>query len=363
MANKKFTVAEMSKGFAKKGFKVNVKTLDEYEPLDIINDTIDTTSASLNTIISGSPFGGVPKGKVTGVYGPSGCGKSFIVGRIAAMGQQAGITPIIVDTENAWTSNAEGYGLDMTEAWKIDGSVIEDVRNDIIATINELDKFREQGAEFMVIIDSLKGLRCAKEVRDVGDNKDAADMGQRAKAMSGMMTAVHDECCKKRNITFIWTNHIMADPNNPLSAIQSMPGGFSIKFLSDVIIQMRRNEARNDDKNEYEKDIVGETSKDVLRNLGATIPIEAVKQRFIHPFIKSHMYISYSKGILRYSGMFDLAKEYGVIVGDRTYALSDGTKLGWKKDILANDEMWQNTILPVLDPILQKELGFGSGTV
>jgi len=363
MANKKFTVAQMSKGFAKKGFTVDVKTLDEYEPLDVINDTIDTTSASLNTILTGSHQGGVPKGRCTGFYGPSGCGKSFVVGRIASVAQSQGITPIIVDTENAWTRNAEGYGLDLEEAWKIEGSVIEDVRNDVIQIIKELDQYRDQGAEFMVIIDSLKGLRCAKEVRDVDDAKDASDMGTRAKAMSSMMSTIHDECCKKRNITFIWTNHIMGDPSNPLSAIQAMPGGMMIKFISDIIVQMRRQEAKNDDKNIYERDIVGDNSADVVRNLGAIAPIEAIKQRFVHPFIKTYMYISYAKGILPYSCMFDFAKEYGVIIGSQTYALQDGTKLGYKKNFINDEAVWKEKILPVLDPILQKALGFGSGMV
>ena len=128
-----------------------------------------------------------------------------------------------------------------------------------------------------------------------------------------------------------------------------MPGGKAPWYFSSAIVMMRRKE---------EKD---ESDVKMIRNKGALLPIECVKQRFIRPNLKAEMRIDYSIGLDRYHGLFDIAKELGVIVGNRSYSLSDGTKLGFKKEILGNTKLWESTILPVLDPIMMAEFSFGSG--
>ena len=101
-------------------------------------------------------------------------------------------------------------------------------------------------------------------------------------------------------------------------------------------------------------------SKNLVRNIGAKVPIEAVKQRFIRPFLKSEMTISYANGIERYSGLFELGRAYNVIQGAKTYNLPDGTKLGWKKNWLHDEKVWEEMIIPVLDPVIRDSFTFGS---
>ena len=347
---KKFTAAGIAKKLNSAKFKLEVETLDNYEKLDIEKGTIDTGSASMNSIISGSPIGGVPIGKTTGFYGRSGCGKSYIIGKTVASAQKMGFIPLIVDTENAWNANAEGYGLDISECIRINGRVIENVRNTIVKAVKALDEEITAGLKLIVVIDSLAGLRSAKEVKDVEDSKDAADMGQRAKAMKTLFSTLNDEL-GERNITFLWTNHMIADPGQQFkSSVEKMPGGFTIVFLSDIIIGMKRVEIGDEDS--------GKDS--TVRNSGARIPIECIKQRFICPFRKASMLIDYKTGLDRYYGLFDIAMEFGVITGNRTYALKDGTKLGYRKAIEADPYLWKNIIIPALDPVIREEYGFGS---
>lgn len=347
---KKWTAQDvLSKLASKSSVDLDVVSLDTFEKLDIEHDTIDTNSATLNAIICGSANGGVPIGRTTGLYGVSGCGKSFVIGMVIANAQKKGIVPILVDTENAWTAFAESLGIDIKECLKIQGSIIEGVRNDIVKLIKQFDdELRSGELKFMVIIDSLAGLRSAKEVKDVESDKDASDMGHRAKAMKSLFVTLNDELAS-RNVTFLWSNHCIDDPSAFLpSSIQKMPGGKAIWYFTDVIIGMRRKEVKNDE------------SSGIKRNVGAIIPIEAVKQRFVNPFIKAQTYINYEKGLDRYYGLFDIARELGVIQGNRTYTLSDGTKLGYRKDIESNPDLWDNTILPVLNPKLMSYFTFGS---
>jgi RecA/RadA recombinase len=348
----KFTAKSLLAKLKSSKISLDITTLDEYEELDIENGTMDTKSASMNSIISGSPKGGVPIGRITGFYGGSGCGKSFIIGATVASFQENGYVPIIVDTENAWHSNASGSGIDPEGCLKVEGRIIEQVKFDIVKIVKGLDAEIKDGLKLVVAIDSIAGLRSIKEVKDVDADNAATDMGQRAKAIRSLFSTLNDEL-GQRNITFLWTNHRMQDPSQTFrSSIEKMPGGEAIIYYSDVIIGMKRVEVANTDS--------GKDS--TSRNMGAEIRIEAVKQRFVAPFMRSNMYIGYKGGMERYHGLWDMAREYGVITGNRSYTLSDDTKIGYRKDAEYNNELWETKIIPLLDPVIRQKFRFGDDT-
>lgn len=334
----------------KKDLKIEVETL-ELETLDLSKDVIDTGSATINAIVSGSAYGGIPMGRITGFYGPSGCGKTFVMGQTVGNAQKQGFIPIIVDTEGAWDARAQSFGIDISSAIIIHEEVIENVRNTLVAIIDKYEDAIEAGElKLMIVIDSLGGLKSQKEVDDANAGKTASDMGSRAKAMFGIFRGLTNKL-RKSNIPLLWANHCMDDPAalRP-SAIQKMPGGKSIWYFTSVIVMMRRRE----DKNEEDDKI------DFFRNKGASIPVECVKQRYVRPFLKCETYIDYDYGLKRYAGLFEIGKGLGVITGSRTYELPDGTKLGYRKNLINDDKLWENTILPVLDPVIQRTFAFGS---
>ena len=349
----KYTAKALCKKLQGAKYKIDIDTLDKYEALSIEDGTIDTGSASMNAIISGSPIGGVPIGKTTGFYGGSGCGKSFIIGSTVGNFQKAGYIAIVVDTESAWNSNASAMGVVVKDCMKLSCTIIEELRNTIISPVKALDAELSQGLKLVVAIDSLAGLRSAKEVNDVDEGKSASDMGQRAKALKGMFVALTAEL-RKRNITLLWTNHRIGDPSQSFkSSIEKMPGGEALIFFSDVIVGMKRVEVAD----------VDSSKDDTSRNMGARIPIECVKQRFISPFNKLNMFIGYEDGLIRYYGLWDIAREYGVIDGKLTYTLSDGTKLGYRKTAEADEQLWKDVIIPVLDPVIRNNFKFGIKTL
>lgn len=347
MSKARICASDILKGISK-DLNIEATTL-ESEVMDINTDFLDTGSATLNAILSGSTKGGIPLGKITGFYGPSGCGKSFVIGKSIASAQAKGYIPIVIDTEGTWDVRASGWGVDVANCILIQHDIIEEIRNQISQIIDKYSVELKNGdVKFMIILDSIGGLICLKESKDVETDNNASDMGTRAKVLRTLFRVLTTKCSKHR-IPFVWSNHCYDDPSAFMpSAIQKMPGGKAPWYFSSVIVMMRRKESKN------------EESKTIQRNTGAVIPIECVKQRFVIPFIKAEMSINYGTGLNRHYGLFEMAQEYDVIQGSRTYNLADGTKLGYKKDIINNTKLWEETILPILDPVLQKELGFGS---
>jgi len=354
MAKKRIMAKDIIKRINKK-LGITVKSLMD-ETLDLTTDVMDTGSYAMNSILTGDINGGVPIGKITGFYGPSGCGKTFVIGQTIGNAQKMGYIPIVVDTESTWDERARGFGIDPENTILInDIMVIEDLRNKLSAVIKDTiaenkEAFDAGELKLLLVIDSLGGLRAAKEIKDVAEGKDAADMGTRAKAMFGLFREL-TPLCGVNKIPFMWTNHCMDNPAamHP-EAIQKMPGGKSIWFFSSCIVMMRRREEKNEDNE------IGTFA----RNKGATIPIECVKQRYVRPFLRAEMYIDYSRGIDKYSGLFDWAKDLGVIIGSRTYELADGTKLGYRKAIEKDAKLWEDTILPVLNKSINDNFGFGT---
>lgn len=350
MAKKKFTTADMLKDL-NKDLDIELTTL-EAEELCLETDFIDTGSATMNSILSGSTKGGVPIGKITGLYGPSGCGKSFIIGKTIGSAQAKGFIPIVIDTEGTWDARAKAFGVDVKECMVYQIDVIEDIRNFMKQTVSKYETQLEDGSiKLMFVLDSIGGLVCQKEVDDMAKGSSATDMGTRAKALRTLFKAVKT-IFAKYGIPFVWSNHCYDNPAAFCpSAIQNMPGGKSPWYFSSAIVMMRRKELKD------------EEGSSMFRNAGAEIPIECVKQRFVRPFIKSKTHIGYDNGLSRYYGLFEIALELGVIVGNRTYELADGTKLGYKKAIIDDAKLWEDMILPILDPKIREKFGFGSADV
>ena len=355
---RKFLASDLVKTF-QKDFDCEVKTLAS-DPINVETDCLDTGSDMLNALISGSTVGGIPIGKMTGLYGPSGCGKTFIVAKAVADGQKKGFIPIVIDTEATWDSRASAFGVDVTNCVVIQEDVIEVLKNKLVNKIAELSEVLESGdLKLMIILDSIGGLSCQKEVTDIEKGKDTTDMGTRAKSLRTFLKAMIKPC-DKYNIPFIWTNHCYDNPAAlTRSAIQNMPGGKAPWFYSSIIVMMRKNALKD----------VSKGKDSIFRNKGSIIPIECVKQRYVRPDIKGKMYIDYDHGLHRYYGLFEVAKELGVIEGNRTYRLVNGDdeskwiKLGYQKDILNDYALWKDTIIPILDPIIRKEFSFGSSNV
>ena len=331
--------------------------LSEENSLSIVSDWIDTGSYALNAIFSGSVYGGVPVGRITGFSGPSGAGKTLIINKIIANAQKKGYFAAIWDTEAAVDrQSAEGVGIDPKRVKYYPVETVEDCRNQVATFLDKIIAANDPNLKVIIAIDSLGNLASAKELRDVAEGKDAADMGTKAKAMKSMMRALTFKAAKAR-VPILFTNHIYDNPTSLYpELVKKQSGGSGPVYLASLLVQLAtRNEKI--DKNE-DQEAIG-----VAHNVsGVTLSAMTVKNRFVPPFLKAELYNNFRTGLTRYAGLADMAIAMGVVTGDKSYML--GTeKIGYRKNWENDTEFWDKKALPLLEQTLKEKVCYGSSYI
>jgi RecA/RadA recombinase len=349
------------------------KVLDDLNPdasflnentLSQVNSWIDTGCLALNAIISGSLYGGIPSGRLTGFSGPQACGKTYIINKIIANAQKEGRYAVVFDTENAVDKDtAEALGCDPSKIKYCPVETVEQCRNQVSAFLDSVIE-KNLKSKFIIAIDSLGNLVSTKEMNDVAAGKEAMDMGTRAKGLKSMMRVLTLKAAKA-DTPIIFSNHIYANPADMYpSLIKQQSGGSGPLYLASVLVQMAvKNEKASGGQNSN-KDAVDDIvpiAKDIN---GITLRTLTIKNRFAPPFLEVEMYLNFKNGLGRYSGLLDMALGYGVIIQNGpTFALADGTKLGYYKSWRQDKDVWENKILPELEKKLQIELKYKKETI
>jgi RecA/RadA recombinase len=331
--------------------------LSEENSLSIVNDWIDTGSYALNAIFSGSLYGGVPVGRITGFSGPSGAGKTLIINKIIANAQKKGYFAAVWDTEAAVDrQSAEGVGIDPKRVKYYPVETVEDCRNQIATFLDKIIAAKDPNLKVIIAIDSLGNLASAKELRDVTEGKDAADMGTKAKAMKSMMRALTFKAAKAR-VPILFTNHIYDNPTSMYpELVKKQSGGSGPVYLASLLVQLAtRNEKI--DKNEDQESI------GVAHNVsGVTLSAMTVKNRFVPPFLKAELYNNFRTGLSRYAGLADMAIAMGVVTGDKTYSLG-ADKIGYRKNWENDVEFWDKKALPLLEKAFKEKVCYGNAVI
>jgi recombination protein RecA len=340
------------------------KILDDLNPdaafldensLSNVTEWIDTGCMALNAIISGSLYGGIPMGRITGFAGPQACGKTLMVNKIMANAQKKGMHVVYFDTENALDKGtAENLGCDSSKIKHCPIEIIEDCRNQMVKFLKTVIEKGLQG-KVIIAIDSLGNLISAREAKVIEDGKDSADMGARAVSLKSMLRAI-THAAAKANCPIVFTNHTYDNPGALYpTLVKSQSGGSGPLYMSSVLLQMSTKQervSRSDNKNAT--DDTTPLSKDIN---GLTMRALTTKNRFIPPFLECEMYLNFKSGISKYSGLLEMAEGYGVLTkqGHR-YVLGEEV-LGFYKDFKDDENVW-NKILPKLEEKLQTELKF-----
>ena len=324
--------------------------------LSSVIEWIDTGSYALNAIISGSLYGGIPMGRLTGFVGPESCGKTLMVNKIMANAQQKkGMHIAYFDTEGALDENtAKRLGCDTSKIKHVPSEVTEDCRNQIVKFLDIVIEKGLQG-KVLLAIDSLGNLITAQEKKKIQEGSDTPDMGNRAKALKSMMRAITHSAAKA-NCPVVFTNHIYDDPSqlHP-TAIKKQAGGSGPLYMASVIVQMAKKAERAEDSKN--KDSNTETTLLSKGINGLTLRALTTKNRFVAPFLEIEMYLNFKTGLNKYSGLIEMAEGYGVVEKAGHRYVFNGETLGFFKDWKDNDEIW-GKILPVLEQKLQVALAF-----
>jgi len=321
--------------------------------LSNVTSWIDTGCMVLNAIISGSLYGGVPKGRITGFSGPSAAGKTFIINKILAHAQKDGLTPVIFDTEAAIDKGSTtGVGLDPSKVKYVPVQTVEACRNQISAFIDSVVEANMQG-KFIISIDSLGNLASQKELDDTEKGKSAMDMGTRAKGLKSMMRLLTFKAAQA-GITILFSNHTYDDPSAMYpTLVKAQSGGKGPVYLSSVLVQLAKRDEKHD-KTNTDDEILPEANK----VSGTTLRALTVKNRFIPPFLEGEMYLNFRKGLDKYSGLKEMAVNHNVIVQTgSTFQLPDGKKLGYYKNWKNDEGVWEQ-ILPELEKKLKESYSY-----
>ena len=344
----------VDKAFAKlQKLNSNATTLEK-NTLSNVTEWIDTGCLVLNSILSGSLYGGVPKGRITIFAGDSGCGKTFILNKILAHAQQKGMVPVIFDTEVAVENEgAENVGLDTSNVKYVPVDTVESCRNQIMTFLDEVEKEPELHGKFIISIDSLGNLASEKEINDANANKGAMDMGLRAKQLKSMMRIITYKAAVT-GTTVIASNHTYADPGalHP-TLVKQQAGGSGPVYMASILVQMAAKKEKTD---------AGNTNDEALiesRNYsGVTLRMLTVKNRFIPAFLQGEAYLNFKTGLEKYSGLKDIAVSHGIIQQNgSTYSMGE-KKLGYYKNWRNDEETWSN-VLPKLESSISEKYRYG----
>jgi RecA/RadA recombinase len=297
-------------------------------------DWISTGNYTLNYLISGDFFKGVPMGKVTVFAGESGAGKSYICsGNLIRHAQEQGIYVVLVDSENAldeaWL-HALGVDTGEDKLLKLNMAMIDDVAKTITEFVAEYKAMPEgERPKVLFVVDSLGMLLTPTDVNqfEAGDLK--GDMGRKPKAL----TALVRNCVNmfgNLNIGLVATNHTYAsqdmfDPDDKIS------GGQGFIYASSIVVAMRKLKLKLDEDGNKTSTVNG---------IRASCKI--MKTRYAKPFESVHVQIPYATGMSPYSGLFDMLEEKGSLKREGNsylYTTKDGEILkamrkGWTNELL-----------------------------
>ena len=336
--------------------KMNVDSAPLSEnALSIVSDYIDTGSYSLNAIISGSVYKGIPKGRITGISGPSGAGKSLIINQIIANAQKKDpdLWAVVWDSENAFDAQmAKNLGVNVERVRHCPIECVEDCRNQMSKFLDNIAADKTLHGKVLIALDSLGNLASTKELADAAAGKDSMDMGTRARGIKSMMRVLSNKCAKT-GTTFVFSNHTYDDPSSLFpSLIKNQSGGKAPIYLASVLVQLALKQEKTDSKDTEEIIPLANRVK------GITMRALTIKNRFVPPFLESVIYLNFKSGLYKYAGLLEMALAYNVIQQSGSIYHMGDEKLGFYKNWKDDKKLWEENIIPKLNIILEKELAF-----
>lgn len=301
-------------------------------------DWISLGNYTLNYLVSGSFYRGIPMGKVSVLAGESGAGKSYIAsGNVIKNAQEQGIFVVLIDTENALDETwLQPLGVDTSpdKLLKLNMAMIDDVAKTISLFMKDYKALPDgERPKILFVVDSLGMLMTPTETAqfDKGDMK--GDMGRKAKALKALVT----NCVNmfgSYNVGLLATNHTYAsqdmfDPDDKIS------GGSGFVYASSIVIAMKKLKLKEDEDGNKVTDV-----------RGIRAACKVVKSRYAKPFEQVHVKIPWDGGMDPYSGLVELFEKSGKLVkqGNRLRYVSPITG----KEIIEFRKNWTGEKLDVV---------------
>lgn len=313
--------------FAEDGNYVNLNEVD-----NSVKDWVDTGNYALNFVISNSFFGGYPCGRVTTIEGLKSTGKSMLLG--SALRDPSVEMGIVFESEGGGFSREilNFMGVDVSkvrqkkirsyDCFKVDKSGnIEAIKD---AEYSPDNKLHESGliwntqkvldilvqnkpkGKFILGVDSLANISSAKELSG------SLDMGKRNQ-LSNKFFRIFDSAFDKFNVACILTNKMYTDIGaGEYEEKYISAGGVSVEYNSSVIVRLENVAISN----YLSADEIKTEKENMKTSRGASvvaIQVKINKSRFGTYGRRAILLLDFNKGLIRNSGVFNIAKEYDLL--------------------------------------------------
>lgn len=303
------------------------------------SEQIITEIPLLNIALGGDVESGIEPGVIT-IAGPSKHFKTSYGLKMCKAFQDKYSDGLIIYIDSEFGSPPKylsKFGLDTDRIIHIPVDTVECLKTETVRQLNEI----ERGDHVMIFIDSAGGLGSEKEIADAESGDVKADF-TRAKELNSFYRIIIPKV-NMRSIPCIIINHTYKTIE--MFAKDKLKGGEGGIYASNVIWFIGRSQDTNGQSG-VKKELYGYTF---------TITID--KSRYIKEGSKFPITVHWDKGILKYSGMGELAEEFGIVESGKigysgawVYADREtGEELKIEKDKAMFDDVWWNRILTQTD--------------
>lgn len=268
------------------------------------DDFIPTNVPILNLAFTGSFKGGMPASGITMVAAPPKHFKTnFMLELLKGyqdkmQAEKKEYFIVLYDSEKGYTPEYfENAGIDMNFIDHRFITSVEEWRTDIANLVEDIN----EGDNVLIAVDSIGMLPSRKETADAISGSDAADM-TRAKQLKSVFRIITPHICKK-NIPTVIINHSYQTMD--LYGKEVAAGGRGAQYAGHTLWFITKA-----------KEMDGKVQE------GFVFTIKAGLSRYVKENASFPVTAEFGKGIEKYSGIFDIAKELGFIVSP---------KMGWYK--------------------------------
>ena len=308
---------------------------------------IGTGSYSLNALLSGSIYGGLPNNKVTALAGEPSTGKTFYAINIVRQflkDNQKGFV-FYFESESAISKQMlDDRGVDTKRIAIVPVATIQEFRTQAIKI---LDSYMEKkdAPPMLFVLDSLGNLSTEKEIQDMSDGKDTRDM-TRAQLIRGAFRVLTLKLGKAK-VPLIVTNHVY-DVVGSYVPMKKMGGGSGLEYAASTIVFLSKK--KNKDK---DNEVTGAIVKAVLKKARLTIENKEVETL-----------LDYTDGLDPYYGLLDLAEKFGIVKKvSNKFEFPDGTKAFESQILKQPEKFFTEDILSAINEGCANEFLYGKTSV
>lgn len=314
--------------------------------------TVDTGSLTLNALLSGHIFGGMPNNKVLALAGEESTGKSFYALSIAKHFQDMHPKAAVVcfesegalDESTATTDMLKARGIDPERFHILPVITVQDFRTQCARILDGYMETPEPDrSPMLLILDSLGNLSTNKEVSDIAEGKDTRDM-TRTQLIRGAFRVLTLKM-NRAKVPMIVTNHTY-DVTGAYMPTKEMSGGGGLKYAASIIIFLSKSKKRDSDN----------------QVTGALIKVKVDKSRFTRENKEIVTLFDHTKGLDRYYGLLPLAEAVGLVKKVSTKFQFPNGKTAFESVIYKNPEAWFDAdFLKSLDMCVGQIFKYGEG--